>query len=68
MKTCSICSQPIDAIGDWVHGHNAEPVNDGRCCSACNDLVVIPARLAEIYGRRTGAPSPSVAANHRHQG
>lgn len=72
MKTCSICSQPIDAIGDWVHGHNAEPINNGRACSRCNDTVVVPTRLIEMYRRRkpvnTGAPSPTEAANHRPRG
>jgi hypothetical protein len=41
---CSICneSEIID------HGHNAEPVNDGRCCDFCNTFVVIPSRIEEL--------------------
>jgi hypothetical protein len=48
---CSICKQPIppEFDGKWRHGHNAEPINDGRCCRDCNDEVVIPTRLIEIY-------------------
>lgn len=43
---CSICGNPIDIqFNGWTEGHNAEPVNSGRCCTACNDMVVIPARL-----------------------
>lgn len=41
-KVCSICR--VDYQG---YGHNAQPINDGRCCSDCNQLVTI-ARLREI--------------------
>ena len=48
MKTviCSICNEQItsDYIG-WDGGHNASPINEGRCCGVCNDLEVVPARL-----------------------
>lgn len=37
---CSICGEPIEG-----HGHNAEPVKDGRACDTCNELKVIPARI-----------------------
>ena len=53
-KFCSICTQPIDKQRTedgtvyWEGGHNSEPVNQGRCCTNCNDTVVIPARLAQI--------------------
>ena len=52
---CSICKKDIlpDPIG-WAGGHNAEPVNDGRCCGKCNDKVVLPARLQEWTERRKG--------------
>jgi hypothetical protein len=43
-------------------------VNSGRCCSTCNAVVVIPARLNQMYGHRNGAPSPQRAANHRPHG
>jgi hypothetical protein len=45
--TCSICFTEIPAEhdGQWTKGHNAEPVNSGRCCGKCNERVVIPARI-----------------------
>ena len=39
---CSICE--ITKIEDRF-SHNAEPVTDGRCCDACNLMVVVPARI-----------------------
>jgi len=43
---CDICKGEISPVGDWLEGHNAEPVVDnGRCCDHCNVSVVIPARL-----------------------
>ena len=45
-KKCSICRLDIDVQeGGWDDGHNAQPINDGRCCTQCNSRVVIPARL-----------------------
>ena len=35
---CSICNNEINDR----FGNNAEPVNNGRCCSDCNSTVVIP--------------------------
>jgi hypothetical protein len=53
--TCSICQGPIEHVGygvhAWTQGHNAEPVNSGRCCGHCNATVVIPARLRSIQRR-----------------
>jgi len=37
---CSICNEDFEG-----HGHNAEPINDGRCCDFCNMAVVIPTRI-----------------------
>lgn len=51
---CCICAQPIKPEGTWTQGHNAEPVAKGRCCAACNQTKVIPARLAEALGRKEG--------------
>ena len=42
--TCSICGEYIE--NEW--SHNAQPVNDGRCCIKCNYKVVLPARLKEM--------------------
>jgi hypothetical protein len=41
---CVICTGPIEG-----YGHNAAPVKPGRCCSICNDIHVIPARLRAMY-------------------
>ena len=56
---CSICDNDIGTLvtdtGEvfWTKGHNAEPVNDGRCCDSCNWHTVIPARIAELRSERT---------------
>ena len=43
---CCICGSTIGGMG---HGHNPAPVKaEGRCCSLCNGLVVIPARIQAI--------------------
>jgi hypothetical protein len=45
-QACSICQDPIEMnwMG-WADGHNAMPVNDGRCCDRCNDSIVLHARI-----------------------
>ena len=59
--TCSICSCPIEVeINGWAGGHNAQPLNDGRCCSECNSFYVIPARLAQM-GLLKKSSSPRVS-------
>jgi hypothetical protein len=45
---CSICKGEIAVHGTWTEGHNAEPVNDGRCCDDCNETTVIPTRLRAV--------------------
>jgi hypothetical protein len=43
---CSICQLPIvHPLGAKYQGNNALPVNAGRCCDACDDAVVTPARI-----------------------
>jgi len=42
---CDICDGKIDEHSHngkvyWTEGHNAEPLVSGRCCDACNDLVI----------------------------
>ena len=53
---CSICKGEInnpfsnDPDGDDLmafSGHNAQPINDGRCCDDCNTLVIIE-RIKEM--------------------
>ena len=41
---CSICGARINDRDS----HNAQPVDDGRCCSACNNDYVIPMRIAML--------------------
>ena len=53
MKKCSICKQPIQPdISGWDGGHNAEPINSGRCCGMCNDNIVTPLRISDYLERR----------------
>lgn len=42
---CSICFKPML----YKYSHNAEPVNDRRCCESCNYDVVIPKRMESGY-------------------
>jgi hypothetical protein len=44
LHACSICAHLYEGFG-----HNAEPVNSGRCCDDCNWAVVIPARIQSLY-------------------
>lgn len=46
---CSICQGVIrKEVSGWEGGHNAAPVNDGRCCASCNDAIVLPARIKQM--------------------
>lgn len=53
---CSICGGPLaiglDLITGWLHGANAQPVNDGRCCRTCDETIVIPTRIKTILDQR----------------
>ena len=45
LMNCSICELPIEIDeSGWHSGHNASPVNDGRCCTVCDMEVVEPTR------------------------
>ena len=51
-QDCCICGKKIDALvssktGEevWTKGHNAKPAKDGRCCSDCNNKIVLPLRI-----------------------
>ena len=50
-EKCSICGGDIEIIGTWTQGHNAQPINDGRCCGDCNNLVIMR-RLRDILKRK----------------
>ena len=55
-KVCSICGA---GFTEW--GNNPEPVKsfeEGECCNVCNEIHVIPARLAGIFGKEAKAPAP----------
>jgi hypothetical protein len=62
-ETCCICSQEIDKHYTpegkmyWDKGHNAVPIEYGRCCSNCNYSKVIPARLRIASARRFTTPT-----------
>lgn len=55
---CVICDREIPVEHGWDGGHNAEPVRKGRCCTECNVLVVIPARIQGLRSKLT-PPKPS---------
>jgi len=43
---CIICGKSEEG-----HGHNAEPVGDGRCCEDCKNNRVIPEMVRENHRR-----------------
>lgn len=52
---CIICMKDIEhrqhnGVVYWTEGNNAQPVADGRCCDACDCMVVIPYRMGELIG------------------
>lgn len=50
---CSICNDEIQAdINGWDKGHNAQPVNDGRCCDDCNHSVVLHERIKLMFANQ----------------
>lgn len=50
-NTCCMCELPILGWGHnpWPWG-DPEAKEDARCCSACNDIYVIPARIELLVG------------------
>ena len=58
---CSICKQEIYTD----RGHNAEPINSGRCCAVCNATAVVPMRLRMFFDsvNRTKEIEESVKEN-----
>jgi hypothetical protein len=48
---CSICGEPNEKWSAGFYGHNAEPINGGRCCAYCNGSKVLPARIRLIQQR-----------------
>ena len=41
---CSICNKKVKD----PYGHNAQPINNGLCCSECNFEIVIPVRFKSL--------------------
>lgn len=48
---CSICGNPVENDRGWKGGHNAQPINDGRCCGSCNAMIVLPRRFHDAQGK-----------------
>ena len=48
---CSICK---DEFKDDRLSHNAEPVNNGRCCGICNHKYVVPERMRILFESECG--------------
>jgi len=50
---CSLCDMNIDIEPKtkWKYGHNPAPLGKegDRCCSTCNMMKVIPARLNQLF-------------------
>ena len=36
-------------LDGWDGGHNAEPINSGKCCGFCNARIVTPTRIVLHY-------------------
>lgn len=50
IKTCSICGLNLTDS----YGNNAQPINDGRCCNDCNEIV-INRRINDLYRKKREA-------------
>lgn len=43
-QKCVLCLYTFEG-----YGHNAEPLSVGRCCSGCNEYLVIPKRIKDFF-------------------
>ena len=41
---CSICGKKYEGMGN-----NAQPYKNGRCCSECYGIVVVPFRIEIMF-------------------
>jgi len=57
-KICSICSEVITTDSAGWEGHNAEPINSGKCCNHCNARIVERIRFNLV-----GYPIPNNVKN-----
>ena len=49
---CCLCESEIVATNSgWKLGHNAQPIQEGQCCSNCNTNVVVPRRINDMIER-----------------
>ena len=48
---CALCEKEIvpHPVSGWSEGNNAHPLDEGRCCDNCNDMVVA-ARIRLVTG------------------
>jgi hypothetical protein len=56
---CSICGVELP---NARQRNNAQPVNNGSCCSECNITVVVPMRIRR-YGQYSAQPTQSQASD-----
>jgi hypothetical protein len=59
LPICSICQEEYEG---W--GNNAQPINDGQCCDACNYFVI----MARFGRERLGLPLRDVRLTGVEQG
>ena len=72
---CSICGLSLEANSDngveW-NRHNAQPINDGTCCTDCNDNLVTPRRLMDRHNALQRFSDPTkqrfIGYDGHHQG
>ena len=55
---CSICGCEITG-----YPNNAQPINDGQCCSDCNISIVIPKRIEIMSSLREAALAQATFTN-----
>ena len=70
-KFCVLCGDALDVlykngVAIWTDGHNAEPLENGRCCNFCNDTEVIPARLRSVGGLSIDFKNPDNLINMKN--
>ena len=47
--TCCLCKKNEF---DVRHGNNAQPIEDGICCNECNQTIVVPVRMLQLFGEK----------------
>ena len=48
-QTCCLCNRDLSKHSSHPNGCNPDPVSsEGRCCSECDELVVLPTRVTRI--------------------